>query len=590
MLLLAVPLAPPASADEGRVDVGVILDSSELLEMINGGGAPATPVTFDVLAAGNASSVVASATSGDAFVPVSFVLADGEYKIRATAPGFLDGWFSATSGATGDSVLEMFGYQSRRDFASADVIVVDSSARGASTWTSTGWTVLHRSASSVSGAVANDASGQSGSLLEGVGVELHEAAALPGSAPVAGTTTDRNGYYSFDNPPPGDYKVRFSNGSAEKWWPETSHRAEAEVISLDGAKYYNLAYATFPSAAVPVDPQRTLTLTGAPATGATLTAVPDFVETGGLLADCLQRYTWFVDGNPVAGAFGPGFVVPLAAAGKQVTARLDIAGLGCAYTALLSEPIGPIDPRLTIAGPGVKVAPPDESGNVSATLTFDSVTASGTTSLTLLDIGDAQTPAPTGFSLQTDPPLIYEITTTAAFEGSVEVCFSVPAAGATGAERMYHHENGSWKDITTSYLGGLLCGVTDSFSPFAVGQPWWPFKGFLQPVENGSTLNTMKAGAAVPIKFSVGGDRGLGILAHGAPWSSAVSCGGSAGLGNIEQAVAAGGTSLSYHAGSAAYTYVWKTQKSWAGTCRQFILVLKDGSSHRALFDFRKAV
>lgn len=58
-LLLAAPLAPPAWADEGRLDVGVILDSSELLGMINGGVAPATPVAFEVLAAsGNGTSVL----------------------------------------------------------------------------------------------------------------------------------------------------------------------------------------------------------------------------------------------------------------------------------------------------------------------------------------------------------------------------------------------------------------------------------------------------------------------------------------------------------------------------------------------------
>ena len=402
------------------------------------------------------------------------------------------------------------------------------------------------------------------------------------------TTTDANGYYTFLNAPAGDYKVRFSTGSAEKWWPETSHIAEAEVISLDGANYFNLAYATFPADPVPVDPARSLELSGSPATGATLTAVPDRVDTGGLFVDCLQRYTWYLDGNPVADAFGSRFVVPLSAAGKAVTVRLDVAGLGCTATALLSGPIGPIDPRLTVEGPGLQVAPPDESGNTPATLTFDSVTSPGITSLTRLDIDDAQTPAPAGFSLLTDPPQIYEITTTAGFEGSVTVCFTVGAAGATGTERLYHYVNGGWQDITTSNTNGVVCGPTNSFSPFAVGQPWWPFQGFQQPVDNGNTLNAMKAGAAVPIKFSVGGARGLGILAQGSPSSAQIACSGGAALDAIEQTVAAGGSTLSYDLAASQYTYVWKTQKLWAGTCRQFVLTLADGTSHSALFDFRK--
>jgi hypothetical protein len=34
------------------------------------------------------------------------------------------------------------------------------------------------------------------------------------------------------------------------------------------------------------------------------------------------------------------------------------------------------------------------------------------------------------------------------------------------------------------------------------------------------------------------------------------------------------------------YQYSWQTQTSWAGTCRAFILTLKDGSSHIAHFQF----
>jgi hypothetical protein len=39
---------------------------------------------------------------------------------------------------------------------------------------------------------------------------------------------------------------------------------------------------------------------------------------------------------------------------------------------------------------------------------------------------------------------------------------------------------------------------------------------------------------------------------------------------------------------SRTYSYVWKTTASWAGTCRQFTLGLKDGSTRTALFDFRR--
>ena len=50
--------------------------------------------------------------------------------------------------------------------------------------------------------------------------------------------------------------------------------------------------------------------------------------------------------------------------------------------------------------------------------------------------------------------------------------------------------------------------------------------------------------------------------------------------------VTAGASSLSYDSGSGQYTYIWKTEKTWANTCRQFVLRLKDGSAQRANFKF----
>jgi hypothetical protein len=89
-------------------------------------------------------------------------------------------------------------------------------------------------------------------------------------------------------------------------------------------------------------------------------------------------------------------------------------------------------------------------------------------------------------------------------------------------------------------------------------------------------------------RFSLWGDHGLNILAARAPSSSAVACPGGSTPDAVEQTVAAGASSLSYDAASDTYTYVWKTQKAWAGSCREFTLELDDGTVHTALFEFRK--
>ena len=96
-----------------------------------------------------------------------------------------------------------------------------------------------------------------------------------------------------------------------------------------------------------------------------------------------------------------------------------------------------------------------------------------------------------------------------------------------------------------------------------------------------------KAGSAIAVKFSLGGNQGLDILAAGYPKSQTIPCDSTAPVDGIEQTVAAGGSSLSYDSTSGLYTYVWKTDKSWVGTCRQLVVTLKDGTAHRANFTFK---
>jgi hypothetical protein len=66
-----------------------------------------------------------------------------------------------------------------------------------------------------------------------------------------------------------------------------------------------------------------------------------------------------------------------------------------------------------------------------------------------------------------------------------------------------------------------------------------------------------------------------------------MSCSSGAPTDEIEQTVTAGASSLNYDAASGQYNYVWKTDKAWAGSCRQLIVRLVDGTDHVALFQFR---
>jgi hypothetical protein len=116
--------------------------------------------------------------------------------------------------------------------------------------------------------------------------------------------------------------------------------------------------------------------------------------------------------------------------------------------------------------------------------------------------------------------------------------------------------------------------------------PIYNFSGFFPPVDNLPTMNTVKAGKGIPVKFSLGGDQGLDIFAAGYPISQQIACESATPQDAIEETVTVGASSLSYDAATDTYTYLWKTNKAWAGTCRQLNVKLNDGTEHMANFKF----
>lgn len=113
------------------------------------------------------------------------------------------------------------------------------------------------------------------------------------------------------------------------------------------------------------------------------------------------------------------------------------------------------------------------------------------------------------------------------------------------------------------------------------------FSGFFRPIDNVPVVNTVRAGSAIPVKFSLSGNQGLNIFAPDSPASQAVACASGAPTAAIEITVAAGGSSLTYDAATDQYKYVWSTSRAWRGTCRRLLVRLRDGSTHEALFRFR---
>jgi hypothetical protein len=143
-------------------------------------------------------------------------------------------------------------------------------------------------------------------------------------------------------------------------------------------------------------------------------------------------------------------------------------------------------------------------------------------------------------------------------------------------------QTGATKSITVTATDGVgrKTTVTRSYTV-------WAWSGFFAPVNNPPTVNTVNAGRAIPVKFSLGGNRGLSIFETGYPKSQAVPCDSTAPVDGIETTVTADSSGLIFDSGANQYNYVWKTSSTWAGTCRQLVLKFPSGSFRRAFFKFK---
>jgi hypothetical protein len=115
----------------------------------------------------------------------------------------------------------------------------------------------------------------------------------------------------------------------------------------------------------------------------------------------------------------------------------------------------------------------------------------------------------------------------------------------------------------------------------------YDFEAFLWPVRNRPKVNTWVAGRPVPIRFELGGNQGLDVIEDGWPQVAVVGC-------DFADEPERGDPAqhprwfreLVYRRRKQRYVFLWKTDRRWAGTCRQFMLKLKDGTVRRADFKF----
>jgi hypothetical protein len=173
------------------------------------------------------------------------------------------------------------------------------------------------------------------------------------------------------------------------------------------------------------------------------------------------------------------------------------------------------------------------------------------------------------------------------------------SAGAKDTLSGVESSNSNCDTPDTSSVGSksVSCKATDNagntHTASASYSVNYDFKGFYQPVDNKDAngnyiYNSVKAGSAIPVKFSLAGNQGLSIFQSGYPASKQVTCPSGAAVDTIEELATTTTSGLKYDATANQYNYTWKTEGAWAGTCRQLTVKLADGTTHQASFKFTK--
>lgn len=152
--------------------------------------------------------------------------------------------------------------------------------------------------------------------------------------------------------------------------------------------------------------------------------------------------------------------------------------------------------------------------------------------------------------------------------------------------------------VSTAKIGtySVLYNVSDANGNAAVQvrrivNVIYNFSGFRQPIDiDVNVINTVKAGSAIPVKFSLKGNHGLNIFSAGYPTSITATFSPTGLIFDaVEEVITntTGGSTLSYDAGADQYVYVWKTDKLWTGY-RILNIKFADGTTYTANFKFTK--
>jgi len=116
----------------------------------------------------------------------------------------------------------------------------------------------------------------------------------------------------------------------------------------------------------------------------------------------------------------------------------------------------------------------------------------------------------------------------------------------------------------------------------------YDFQGFRWPTRDRPEVNRVRAGRVVRVRFSLDGFHGRDVLADGFPQVAETQCGSGEEPASGAAARLVGRHRVRYRRWWwRSYWLLWKTERSWAGSCRQLLVGLADGTVHRVDYRFK---